>query len=104
MTVPVAIIGAGPYGLSLAAHLVARDGEGFSVELKSGARATARRVVVASGITGFAYVPPELSSLPSDRVSHTHEHTDFAEFRGSRVAVIGAGQSALETAALLREA
>jgi thioredoxin reductase len=83
---------------------VARDGEGFSIELKSGARATASRVVVASGITGFAYVPPALGSLPPDRVSHTHEHPDFAEFRGRRIAVIGAGQSALETAALLQEA
>jgi cation diffusion facilitator CzcD-associated flavoprotein CzcO len=83
---------------------VVRDGEGFSIELKSGVRATARRIVVASGITRFAYVPPALRSLPPDRVSHTHEHTDFAEFRGRRVAVIGAGQSALETAALLREA
>jgi thioredoxin reductase len=83
---------------------VSRDGEAFSVELRSGARATARRVIVASGITGFAYVPPELRSLPPGRVSHTHEHTDFAEFRGCRIAVIGAGQSALETAALLQEA
>jgi thioredoxin reductase len=83
---------------------IVHDGEGFSVELKSGARATAHRIVVASGITGFAYVPQPLRSLPRDRASHTHEHTDFAEFRGRRVAVIGAGQSALETAALLREA
>lgn len=83
---------------------VSRDGEGFSVELRSGARVTARRVVVASGIAGFAHVPRELQSLPAGLVSHTHEHVDFAKFRGCRVAVIGAGQSALETAALLQEA
>jgi FAD-dependent urate hydroxylase len=83
---------------------VCRDGNAFSVDLSSGARVTARRIVVASGITGFAYVPPELRSLPPGRVSHTHEHTDFAEFHGCRIAVIGAGQSALETAALLHEA
>jgi cation diffusion facilitator CzcD-associated flavoprotein CzcO len=83
---------------------VSRDGESFSLELRSGARAAARRVIVASGITGFAHVPPELQSLAPGRVSHSHEHTDFTEFRGCRIAVIGAGQSALETAALLREA
>lgn len=194
MTVPVAIIGAGPYGLSLAAHLAARgiehrifgqtmrtwdrhmpngmflksegfasnihdpegratlrsfceraghpyadagrpvpietfsaygrwfqrglvphveedevitvsaNEEGFSLELGSGARATARRVVVASGITDFAYIPPELQSLRLGRVSHTSNHVDFNEFRGHHVAIIGAGQSSLETAALLREA
>jgi thioredoxin reductase len=83
---------------------VYRDGENFSVELESGARIAARRVIAAGGITGFARIPPELWSLPPGCVSHTSEHTGFAAFRGSRVAVIGAGQSALETAALLLEA
>jgi thioredoxin reductase len=82
---------------------VSRGDDGFSLELASGGRATARRVVVACGITDFAYVPPELWSLPPGRVSHTSDHVDFAQFRGCRVAVIGAGQSALETTALLRE-
>jgi FAD-dependent urate hydroxylase len=82
---------------------VSREGEGFSLEVRSGRRVAARRVVVASGITPFAYVPPELRTLPSGRVSHTHEHADFTKFGGRHVAVIGAGQSALETAALLHE-
>jgi hypothetical protein len=37
-------------------------------------------------------------------VSHSSQHHDLAQFAGRRVAVIGAGQSALETAALLHEA
>ena len=62
-----------------------------------------RRVVVATGITPFAYVPPELSGFPSDLVSHTTEHADLAGFRGQKVLVVGGGSSALETAALLLE-
>jgi hypothetical protein len=83
--------------------MVSSDGDGFSLGLASGARATARRVVIASGITDFAYVPPELRSLPAGGASHTSDHVDFADLRGRRVGVLGAGQSALETAALLRE-
>jgi cation diffusion facilitator CzcD-associated flavoprotein CzcO len=37
-------------------------------------------------------------------VSHSSQHGSLAGFGGARVAVIGAGQSALETAALLHEA
>jgi hypothetical protein len=36
--------------------------------------------------------------------SHTSEHNDLRKFRGQQVVVIGAGQSALESAALLKEA
>jgi len=82
---------------------VRRADGGFAVELVSGAQVLAERVVVATGLTGFAYVPPELRSLPPDRLSHTYDHADFTGFEGRRVAVLGAGQSALETAALLRE-
>jgi len=82
---------------------VSRDGDGFALELASGARIAARRVVLATGLTGFAYVPAALRSLPPGRVSHTSEHADFTGLHGRRVAVLGAGQSALEAAALLRE-
>jgi cation diffusion facilitator CzcD-associated flavoprotein CzcO len=82
---------------------VTRAGDDFSLELASGGRGTARQVVVATGISTFTYVPPELRSLPPDRLSHTYEHADLGEFRGRHVAVVGAGQSALEAAALLRE-
>ncbi len=36
--------------------------------------------------------------------SHSSEHNDLSKFKGQRVVVIGAGQSALESAALLKEA
>jgi len=36
--------------------------------------------------------------------SHTSEHRDFLAFAGKKVLIVGGGQSALESAALLREA
>jgi thioredoxin reductase len=83
--------------------VVSRDGAGFTIELASSGRVTAERVVVATGLTAFGYVPPPLRSLPAGRVSHTSDYRSFAALLGRRVAVVGAGQSALETAALLRE-
>jgi cation diffusion facilitator CzcD-associated flavoprotein CzcO len=67
-------------------------------------------VVVASGLSGLGYVPDELAALIPDGpasdapVSHSSQHRDFAALAGRRVAVIGAGQSALESAALCHEA
>jgi hypothetical protein len=63
----------------------------------------ARRVVVATGVMPFAYLPDLLEGLPTSLVTHTSQHSDLSEFRGRRVGVIGRGQSALETAALLHE-
>ena len=65
---------------------------------------TARKVVVATGVLPYAYIPAELSGLPPELVTHSSEHDDLDRFQGRRVAVVGAGQSALETAALLHEA
>ena len=89
---------------------IRRTGRGFHLTLGSGEELLTPRVVVATGITGLAYVPPELASITPDGpsaggpVSHSSQHDNLAGFRGARVAVIGAGQSALESAALLREA
>lgn len=65
---------------------------------------TARQVVIATGVLPYAHIPAELSTLPADLVTHTADIHNLDRFRGQRVAVIGAGQSALETAALLSEA
>ena len=82
---------------------LADDVGGFRVELGDGEVVTAARVVVAVGITGAAAMPPELADLPARLASHTGDHTDLAAFSGRRVVVLGAGQSALESAALLHE-
>jgi Pyridine nucleotide-disulphide oxidoreductase len=78
--------------------------EGFLVAFADAEPVTARKVVVATGILPFAHIPAELSGLPDDLVTHSSEHDGLTQFRGRRVAVVGAGQSSLETAALLHEA
>lgn len=80
------------------------DPKGFRVTATDGEILIPRRVVIAAGIGSFAWRPPEFSSLPSCLVSHTSEHSEFHQFHGQRVLVIGGGQSALESAALLHEA
>jgi thioredoxin reductase len=77
---------------------------GFQVTFADAEPITARNVVVATGVLPYRYVPAELSGLPSDLLSHTSDHRLFDGFRGRRVAIIGAGSSALETAALAHEA
>jgi FAD-dependent urate hydroxylase len=76
---------------------------GFRLVLEEGDAVLARRVVVAAGIGSFAWRPPEFANLPSSLASHTSEHREFREFAGKRVLVVGSGQSALESAALLHE-
>jgi NADPH-dependent 2,4-dienoyl-CoA reductase/sulfur reductase-like enzyme len=76
---------------------------GFRVELDDGEVLRARRVVVAAGIAAFAARPPAFDHLPPELASHTSEHRDLAAFAGRSVAVVGGGQSALESAALLHE-
>jgi Pyridine nucleotide-disulphide oxidoreductase len=77
---------------------------GFVVRLEDGEAVHARRVVVAAGIVGFARRPAPFAELPRDVCSHAADHDGLARFAGQRVAVIGGGQSALESAALLAEA
>lgn len=83
---------------------VARNGRGYHLTVEDGESFAADRVIVAAGISPFAWRPPEFKALPSDLASHTSEHTDLSRFRGQRVAIVGGGQSALESAALLQEA
>ena len=77
---------------------------GFQVAFADADPVAVRSVVVATGVLPYSYIPAELSGLPSELVSHTADHHQFDDFRGRRVAIVGAGSSALETAALLHEA
>jgi cation diffusion facilitator CzcD-associated flavoprotein CzcO len=79
------------------------NGNGFALELEDGETVRARRVVVAAGIAPFAHIPSQFEQLPPELASHASVHRDLMPFRGKRVAVIGGGQSALESAALLHE-
>lgn len=83
---------------------IATRSRGFSLGLSTGETLTAQHVIVATGITHFAYLPPELEHQPPELVSHSSFHADLSGFRGRAVAVIGAGSSAIDTAVLLHEA
>jgi thioredoxin reductase len=86
-------------------HVVAIDRarEGFALQLESGEMLTARRVVLAVGITHFAHVPRILADLPPELASHSFAHHDLSSFRGRRVIVIGGGASAIDIGGLLRD-
>lgn len=75
----------------------------FRLALEDGTSVTAERVVVATGFEGYASRPPVFQTVPACLAPHASEVRDTASFAGLQVAVIGAGQSALELAALLRE-
>jgi thioredoxin reductase len=82
---------------------VSPAGDGYELTLTGGETLRARHVVVAVGVEHFAYLPSQLAGLPAGACTHSSAHTDLAAFAGQRVAVVGAGQSALESAALLHE-
>jgi FAD-dependent urate hydroxylase len=83
---------------------VQRSSSGFQLMIDDGATWSAKRVVVAGGIAPFARRPEIFAGMFPQFVTHCTDQRDLCRFRGKRVAVIGAGQSALETAALLHEA
>jgi FAD-dependent urate hydroxylase len=83
-------------------EVVPVDG-GFRVAFSDSTPVTARQVVIATGVLPYLHIPAELAGLSPALVTHTTDHHQLAEFAGRRVAVVGAGQSALETAALLHE-
>ena len=85
-------------------------GGGFELKLDSGELFAARAVVVASGLFGLAHLPPELAGAavdgptPMGPISHSSQHPELSRFKGKDLIVVGAGQSALETAVLAAEA
>jgi FAD-dependent urate hydroxylase len=82
---------------------IAKAGNGFEVTLANSEQVRARKVVVAIGVEAFAYLPKSLAALPASVCTHASAHTDLGVFAGQEVIVIGAGQSSLESAALLHE-
>jgi thioredoxin reductase len=81
-----------------------RNGNGFELTTAAGDTCTAARVVLAVGITHFGYVPAPLAELGPDYITHSSAHHDMGAWRGRRVAVIGAGASAVDVAALMHAA
>jgi len=81
-----------------------RDDDGFTLTFEDGMVLKARRVVVAVGIAHFARLPQMLAGLSPALVTHSSDHHALDKFAGQKVAVIGAGASAIDIAALLHEA
>ena len=81
-----------------------RCGQGFMLTLDDGETFTARRVVLALGISYFSHLPRELAHLSPEFVTHASVHSDPERMRGRDVVVIGAGASAIDLSALLHEA
>jgi cation diffusion facilitator CzcD-associated flavoprotein CzcO len=78
--------------------------KGFALTLDDGARCTSGRVVIAAGIGPFARRLPQFEGFSPEFVSHASDQRNVSRFAGKRVVVVGAGQSALEGAALIHEA
>ena len=82
---------------------ISKNGRGFEIVLAGGGKMHAERVVIAAGIADFASRPAVFDGLGTSLVSHAADHDDLGVFRGMNVLVVGGGQSALESAALLAE-
>ncbi|MGL3107139.1 NAD(P)-binding domain-containing protein [Bradyrhizobium sp. BR 1432] len=81
----------------------------FALDTVEGGRARrilARHVVLATGRDGLggAYVPPLANRLDRRFWAHSAHAIDFARLVGKRVAVVGAGASAMDNAAVALEA
>lgn len=83
---------------------IEREGQGFRIGTETGESLTARNVILATGVSLFQFIPPDLKHLPPDLVTHTTAHRTFEEFEGRDVTVLGRGASSLNAAALLHEA
>ncbi|MET9497154.1 NAD(P)-binding domain-containing protein [Streptomyces sp. NPDC006552] len=76
---------------------------GFAVRTEDGEVLRGRAVALANGLLPYQHLPEALRGLTEDHVSHSSRHSDLGRFRGADVTVVGAGQAALEIAALLAE-
>ena len=82
---------------------IERKEEHFEVTLVDGRVVICSSVVMAPGLQPYVYRAPEYDHLPKELVFHTAELHTFDALAGKKVAMIGGGQSALESSALAYE-
>jgi thioredoxin reductase len=82
---------------------ITHNGNCFELAMDDGEKVRAKSVILALGIGLFSQRPEQFAGIPRELAPHSSELSDFSRFKGKRVAVIGRGQSALESAALLHE-
>jgi len=75
----------------------------FIVTTENGRVLQSKAIVMAPGLQYYTYRPVEYGHMPAALVSHSADHCTLAPFVGKQVAIVGSGQAALETAALLHE-
>ncbi|WP_328338905.1 lysine N(6)-hydroxylase/L-ornithine N(5)-oxygenase family protein [Streptomyces violaceus] len=111
---PIPVEAFAQYGLWFARHAVPEVDErtvtrvaagpgGFTAVTEDGEEVHALTVALAVGVMPFVEVPRTLRGLHPALVTHSSHHSDLGRFRDKDVTVIGGGQAALETAALLAE-
>lgn len=69
-------------------------------------RVCAQKVVLATGRKGFGgyEIPKMMEGVPKDLYKHTAELRDYTQFKGKKIAIIGSGTSAFDSAAAALEA
>ena len=82
-------------------HGISKTQGGFSLQTESGSRLTAKRVVIASGIAHHLYVPDFGENHQA--IIHSYHVQEIQKIKNRKVLVIGAGQSAAESIAVLKE-
>ncbi|WP_327393526.1 MULTISPECIES: NAD(P)-binding domain-containing protein [unclassified Streptomyces] len=77
--------------------------DGYRLRTAEGEVLISRAVALAVGVMPFVHIPEPLRPLPPELLSHSSHQRELSALRGQDVVVIGSGQAALETAALLAE-
>ncbi len=78
---------------------ISRSAAGFNIQTEQNGTFTARKVVLATGIAHHLHIPDEFNSHPG--VIHSYHTRTIESINNQKVLVVGAGQSAAESIAVL---
>ena len=80
---------------------IEENGGRFKATLSDGKIVKSKRVIAATGIAPFPWMPKELEGMPPSHVTHSSDHADLSRFGGREMLVVGGGQSGLDAARIL---